>query len=178
MMTSAIPSVDPNTRLQAVTAHEIETDSIPRLKVRDLMISLQFLGRNPEADLEALRIKLQTDRKMPGARTAGYSVARDVASELDRLGYADVGPLPKDAKSFESKRRTQVRLTATGRELAHTLRHDRAEAYVTLLKKIVQRASIPATFCSCDLKRRRACARCHVGETASVGSLYHCESAC
>ena len=134
MTTSAIPSADRMSEGPASPRHAPETDSIPRVRIRDLMVGLQFLGRNPEATLEALRVKLNTDRKAPGGRTAGYSVARDVASELDRLGYANAGPLPKDAKGFEKKRDSPVRLTEAGRDLAQLLRRDRGEAYVALLK--------------------------------------------
>src|SRR5436190_18894797 len=79
----------------------LEKDSIPRIKIRDLMIGVQFLGRNPGATLDALRVKLNSDRNASSGGTAGYAIARDVAAELGKLKYASVGPLPKDSKGFE-----------------------------------------------------------------------------
>ena len=112
---------------------EAETDSIPRIRVRDMMLAIQALGRDRAPTLEELRLKLSLDRHETG-RTANYSVARDVAGELARQGYADVGPLPKDARAFEKKRDTPIVLTGAGRELAATLRTDASAAYATVLK--------------------------------------------
>jgi DNA-binding MarR family transcriptional regulator len=109
---------------------DAETDSIPRIRARDMMLAIQALGHKGSSTLEELRLKLNLDRSETG-RTANYSVARDVASELGRQGYAEVGPLPKDARAFEKKKDTTIALTDKGRELAATLRADASAAYVT-----------------------------------------------
>src|SRR6266852_9279890 len=94
MMTSAIPSSETGTaEVPLVDRSAEETDTIPRIKVRDLVSAVQFLSRNDSPTLEALRVKLNADRRTLSGGTAGYSVARDVASELDRLDLAKVGPL-------------------------------------------------------------------------------------
>jgi hypothetical protein len=136
-MTSAIHSSEEIQREQPRIS-TAETDTIPRIKVRDLVSVVQFLSRNNAATLESLRVKLNTDRRKPSGGTAGYAVARDVAAELDRLGLAKIGPLPKDAKGFEKKRDTVIRLRDEGSHLAERIRTDRAEAYVHLLKGLYE----------------------------------------
>src|SRR3954447_2762106 len=115
-----------------------ETDSIPRIKIRDLMSALQFINRAQATSLEALRVKVNTDRKRSSGGTGGYSIARDVASELAKLGLANVGPLPKDAKSFEKKRDIKIRITEAGEGLAHLIKHDRRQAYSNVLKSLFE----------------------------------------
>jgi hypothetical protein len=110
-----------------------ETDSIPRISAKDMMLSIQAMGRGQASTLEELRLKLNLSRGVT-ARLANYSVARDVAAELGRQGYAEVGALPKDAKSYESKMHTRIALTERGRDLADLLRSDRARAYEVLLR--------------------------------------------
>jgi hypothetical protein len=111
----------------------IETDSIPRIKIRDIMLAVQALGRNKVSTLEELRLKINLDRKVVG-RTTNYSIARDVAAELGRQGYAEVGALPKDAQSYEKKRNMPLALTGRGRDLAGLLQSDRNEAYAAVLR--------------------------------------------
>lgn len=115
-----------------------ETDSVPRIEILDLVTAVNFLARAPAPTLEDLRLKLNLRREKFGS-TAGYSVARDVASELGRLAYATVGPLPKDQIAFEKKRDTPIRLTEAGRELAFLLaRKDIAGAYDVILKRLFE----------------------------------------
>ncbi|ESY71879.1 hypothetical protein X743_18730 [Mesorhizobium sp. LNHC252B00] len=116
----------------------VETDSIPRIKIRDIMSAVQFTNRAQATSLEALRVKVNTDRRESSAGTRGYSIARDVASELAKLGLADVGPLPKDAKGFEKKRDMKIRITEAGEELARVIKHDRAQAYSHVLKSMFE----------------------------------------
>jgi hypothetical protein len=137
-MTSAIHFSEEILREQPRIDVPTETDTIPRIKARDLVSVVQFLSRNNTATLESLRVKLNVDRKKPSGGTAGYAVARDVAAELDRLGLAKVGPLPKDAKGFEKKRNTVVRLVDAGSDLAEMIRTDRAGAYIHLLKGLFE----------------------------------------
>lgn len=133
-MTSAILSSEIADSIRpASVAQIVESDTIPRIKIRDLLSGAQFVARNRNATLDSLRVKLNTDRRSLLGGTAGYSVARDVASEMDRLGYAKVGPLPKDAKGFEKKRDTAIRLSEAGAELAKQLRIDRSAAYLQVL---------------------------------------------
>ena len=100
------------------------------------MSGVQFLRRNQAPTLEGLRVKLNSDRGTLSGGTSGYSVARDVASELDRLGFGKVGPLPKDAKGFEKKRETTIRLSEAGFDLAEKIQRNRAAAYDTVLRAL------------------------------------------
>ncbi len=128
-MTLAIRSSDTMAKASSFT----ETDTIPRIRLRDLVSAIQFVGRTEAPTLESLRVKLNADRRTVSGGTAGYSVARDTASELDRLGLALVGPLPKDAKGFEKKRNSVIKLNEHGRELADKIQSDRAAAYNQLM---------------------------------------------
>ncbi|QCO16974.1 hypothetical protein D3869_16920 (plasmid) [Azospirillum brasilense] len=111
----------------------METDSIPRIKIRDMMLAVQAMGRGQASTLEELRLKLNLDRGEAG-RLTNYSVARDVAAELARQGYAEVGALPKDMKAYEKKMGMKIALTDRGRDLANLLRSDRAAAYAAVLR--------------------------------------------
>ena len=141
MREKTMTSVTPSSEFVAMTATignpgALETDTIPRIKICDLMSGIQFLRRNPEATLEGLRVKLNSDRQKLSGGTSGYATARDVASELDRLGFGEVGPLPKDAKGFEKKRETTIRLLGGGFDLAEKIRTDRAAAYGSVLRAL------------------------------------------
>ena len=102
------------------------------------MSAVQFINRANATNLDALRVKINTDRRDSSTGTRGYSIARDVASELTKLGLAQVGPLPKDAKSFEKKREAKIRITDIGQELAHLIKHDRSLAYSNVLKSLFE----------------------------------------
>lgn len=110
-----------------------ETDSIPRIRIRDMMLAIKAMGRDQASTLEELRLKLNLDRGKAG-RLVNYSIARDVAAELGRQGYAEVGALPKDAKNYEKKMGIKIALTTQGQELATLLRSDPAAAYVAVLR--------------------------------------------
>jgi hypothetical protein len=115
-------------------AHDGERDTIPRIKIRDVISSVLFLQRNRAATLDGLRVKLNSDRGESSRDTRGYSVARDVASELRALGFAEISAVPKDSKAFEKKRDAPINLTDSGMELAECVRADRAAAYEAVLK--------------------------------------------
>jgi hypothetical protein len=136
-MMSAIPSSEPTAVPLETTA--TETDSIPRIRIRDIMLAVQGLGRNEVSTLEELRLKLNLDRDVVGRTTNyNYTIARDVAAELGKQGCAEVGALPKDAPSYEKKRNMPLGVTSKGRDLAGLLRSDRKEAYATVLRSFHQ----------------------------------------
>ena len=115
-MTLATQSGEP-VEAEQIQAAATETDSVPRIEILDLVTGVKFLEKAQAPTLDDLRLKLNLRREKFGS-TTGYSVARDVASELGRLGYATVGPLPKNRVSFEKKRDIPIRLTEMGGELA------------------------------------------------------------
>lgn len=111
------------------------TDSIPRIRIRDLILVQRAFADQPVLTLEELRLKVSLDRGGPVHRLSHYSVARDVAGELARQGYAEVGPLPKASRDFEKKRDVKIKATAAGSEMAQLIRSKgtRREAFQRLL---------------------------------------------
>jgi hypothetical protein len=84
-MNLAIPSSE-QTPLAVVASNAGETDTIPRIKIRDLISAIQFLSRNDTPTLEALRVKLNADRRTLSGGTAGYSVALRPVRRHVRVG--------------------------------------------------------------------------------------------
>jgi hypothetical protein len=134
-MISATPSSELKEGANTSGDFEAVTDSIPRIRVLDLAIALRAFLDGGSFTLDALRVKLSLDRGDPVHALSNYSVARDVAGELARQGYADVGPLPKASKEFEKKRELLIYPTSAGIELAVLLRAKatRRQAYRRLL---------------------------------------------
>jgi hypothetical protein len=62
-----------------------------------------------------------------------WTIARDVLSELSRLGYASVGPLPRKRSEVLRLASTPCELTSDGHSLGETFRTKRARAYDELL---------------------------------------------
>ena len=136
-MISAIPSAEP-VEAEQIPPVAAETDSVPRIEILDLVTGVKFLEKAPAPTLDDLRLKLNLRREKFGS-TTGYSIARDVASELGRLGYATVGPLPKDRVAFEKKRDIPIRLTEMGGELASLLVPKAiAQAYEAVLWRLYE----------------------------------------
>src|SRR2546426_11686624 len=95
-----------------------ETDSLPRVQVRDMFMTLRLLDAAHETTLENVRLRLCTDRK--GKRRGDYlfSTARDTASELQRLGLLEAGPFPKDSRDYAKMRDNELEIPDQGSRLA------------------------------------------------------------
>src|SRR5262245_21106277 len=104
-----------------------ETDSLPRLSVRDLFIALSCM-EGGSSTLEELRLQLCKDRKKPRRGDFLFSTARDAAVEFHRLGLIEGGPFPKDRRAFERLRSNALRLTEEGYMLKSLFQKDRAVA--------------------------------------------------
>jgi hypothetical protein len=115
-----------------------ETDSLPRVQVRDMLIILRLLEGPRESTLENVRLRLCTDRK--GQRRGDYlfSTARDTVSELQRLGLLEGGPFPKDSRDYPKLKDKPINVTREGHELALKFSSDRAAAYDDLFAKMYQ----------------------------------------
>jgi hypothetical protein len=115
-----------------------ETDSLPRVQVRDLFMILRLLAASHETTLENVRLRLCTDRE--GQRRGDYlfSTARDTASELQRLGLLEGGPFPKDSRDYAKMKDNELEITEEGSRLADKFESDRAAAYDELFGKMYQ----------------------------------------
>jgi hypothetical protein len=106
------------------------TDSVPRISVRDLFIALKLFETEPTTTLENLRLRFCLDR---GAKRKGdylFPTAVNVAVELQKLGLAETGPLPKAiSRAYEASKDRAIRVTRAGNELLAIFLRDRAAAF-------------------------------------------------
>ncbi|WP_164002145.1 hypothetical protein [Pyxidicoccus caerfyrddinensis] len=113
------------------------TDSIPRAAVEQILHVVTLLDSKGTSTFDDVRqlLHLRSARSAPASREAMWTVARDVLSDLQRLGYATVGALPRKRSEVERLRESPCELTATGRALAGLLaeRQGRGRAFDQLL---------------------------------------------
>ena len=124
----------------------IESDSFPRISVRDLFIVLSEFERQDQTKLENIRLRMCVDRQKPSRGTSQYSVARDNTGELVKLGYAEGACLAKNSAQFQSMRDNLIRVNEAGRKLLRTFKEDRGAAYDELLKRMVEQHSYLRQF--------------------------------
>jgi hypothetical protein len=106
-----------------------ESDSIPRIALPDLFLALREFEREPVRTIEDIRLKICSNRKKPPSGDRYWSTARDNAAELQRLGFLNAGPFPKDRRSYEQMRDNSIRITPEGSLILERFLHDRAGAY-------------------------------------------------
>lgn len=114
------------------------TDSIPRAAIEQI---LQVTGTLASSDgiatFDNVRQMLhrRSSRKAPASREAMWTVARDVLSDLQKLGYATVGVLPRKRSEVDRLRETPCKLTESGLALARLFgeKQGRARAFDELL---------------------------------------------
>ena len=96
------------------------TDAIPRVALEQLFSTLRLLASRERATFDDVRLLLQqeTARRVPGSREAMWTSARDALAELQRLGLAKTGPLPRKRSEVDRLRGSPCELTSQGRELA------------------------------------------------------------
>lgn len=114
----------------------METDTLPRVTIRDLFVALHHCASSKETTLENLRLRYCVDRKTTRAGTSLWSASRDNAAELHRLGYISGGPFPKDSRYFEQMKGSALTITALGEELIGIFQRDRGKAYDALFKSM------------------------------------------
>lgn len=112
------------------------TDTIVRVTARDLLLILRTFEQSPESTLENVRLRLCHDRKMKRRGTFLWSTARDIISELDRLGYVKGVSSPKTSRHFEEIATAPVHLTDDGRALLASFTCDKGAAYDALFAKM------------------------------------------
>jgi len=113
-----------------------ETDSIPRIKLEDLFLILCEFEREAWITLERLRCLICVNRKQKLGGDLNWSIARDNAIELHRLGFLEANSFPKDRKAYERMKHKQMRVTVTGKDLLSLFRSNRGAAYDELFKSM------------------------------------------
>jgi hypothetical protein len=106
-----------------------ETDSLPRIQVRDMFMLLRLFDGTDETTLENFRLRLCTDRQTQRRGDYLFSTARDTAAEIQRLGLLEGGPFPKDGRDYARMRNNALRITKQGRDLMRVFSADRGTAY-------------------------------------------------
>lgn len=113
------------------------TDSIPRVAVDQILLALGSISTAPEgrATFDAVRRALhaRSKRKAPASREAMWTAARDALSDLQRLGYVNVGVLPRKRSEVDRLRETPCELTNIGQELARVHQEKPGRAFDELL---------------------------------------------
>lgn len=112
------------------------TDSIPRVAIKQILDSLSYIHSLDSATtFDKVRIFLQkhAKRKAPSSREWMWTVARDILTDLDRLGLIKAGVLPRKRSEVERLQETPILITGPGIELAQTYEADKSRAFDNLL---------------------------------------------
>jgi hypothetical protein len=111
------------------------TDTIPRASIAQILGTLGHLATVEKADFESVRRFLYSSsgRRVPASQTALWTVARDVLTELQRLGLAKVGALPRRRPDIDRLRESPCEITDAGADLAHVHIAKSGQAYDTLV---------------------------------------------
>lgn len=96
------------------------TDTIPRASITQITGALGHLAATEKSDFDTVRRFLYSisGRRVPASATALWTVARDVLTELQRLGLATVGTLPRRRPDIDRLRQSPCEITVSGKELA------------------------------------------------------------
>src|SRR5580704_1906753 len=112
------------------------TDSIPRAAIEQILQVTGVLsdGMGTFDNVRQL-LHRRSSRKAPASREAMWTVARDALSDLQKLGYATVGLLPRKRSEVDRLRETPCKLTESGFALARLFgeKQWRARAFDELL---------------------------------------------
>lgn len=112
------------------------TDTIPRVRITQVLgIAALLAERDTPSTFDVVRSHLlkQSARSAPGSREAMWAIARDVLSELSRLGYGEVGPLPRKRSEVLRLSGTPCALTSDGRRIGMLYKQHRSKAFDDLL---------------------------------------------
>jgi len=113
-----------------------KTDSIPRASIEQIIKGLCFLdsaGGKGTFDQVRIYLNSHSTRKSPSTKTAMWSVARDVLTELQKLGFASVGILPRKLSDVEKFSNTPCEILPKGATLAKIYTEKAGQAYDQLL---------------------------------------------
>lgn len=109
-------------------------DTIPRASIAQIFGALGHLALAEQSTFDAVRRFLYSlsGRRVPASGTALWTVARDVLTELQRLGLSTVGTLPRRRSDIERLRESPCEITAAGKALAHVHATKAGQAYDSL----------------------------------------------
>ena len=111
------------------------TDTIPRASIAQILGSLGHINSAEKSNFEAVRrfLYLLSGRYAPASSAALWTVARDVLTELQRLGLVTVGALPRRRSDIDRFRESPCEITAAGNDLAQLNATKSGQAHDTLL---------------------------------------------
>ncbi len=112
------------------------SDTIPRASIEQVLEGLRFVAaQNGPTTFEAVRIHLlaASNRKAPNTATAMWTVARDVLTELTKLGLATIGVLPRKLSDIDRLRETPCQVSVPGVMMAGLHAEKVGRAYDALL---------------------------------------------
>jgi hypothetical protein len=120
--------------------HRGTTDSIPRARIEQILEVLARLAESARPlKFEDVRTELlrQSHRAAPSASEAMWTVARDILGDLNKLGLARVGPLPRRRSEVTGLRETPCEATPPGVEIGKLFRDKPGQAHDRLLREWV-----------------------------------------
>jgi hypothetical protein len=111
------------------------TDTIPRASIAQLLGVLGYLASVEKSNFDLVRRQLYSlsGRRSPASATALWTVARDVLTELNRLGFATIGTLPRRRSDVDRLCESPCEITAAGNDLAQVHATKCGQAYDMLL---------------------------------------------
>jgi hypothetical protein len=123
--------------VKGVTMKKLDSDTFPRVTIRDLFMVLHVFDRSNESTLENIRLRICVDRKKQRKGTFLWSAARDTVAELVRLGLMEGICQAKNTQQYETMKGNRVSVTEQGANLLRTFKQDRGAAYDDLLTRMV-----------------------------------------
>ena len=112
------------------------TDSIPRASVEQIIDVLAYVasaGRKSTFEQVRLFLAERSQRKAPGSRTAMWTVARDILSDLQKMGLMNVGALPRKQSHAHRYADSPCEMTERGVALTALHKESRGRAFDELL---------------------------------------------
>ena len=113
-----------------------ETDTIPRINLTDLFLTLRAFEDETAIALEDIRLRFCVNRKKKLSGDLHWSTAVANTTELQRLGLIEGSPFPKDRRTYAQVRATKLHATTLGQTFLDTFRDDRGQAYDLLFQRM------------------------------------------
>ena len=113
-----------------------DRDSVPRIRIDQLLDVLSLIDSSEDRctfDLVRRFLHRTSKRRAPPSREVMWTVARDVLSDLDRLAFLKVGPLPRKRTEVDRLRETPCQITERGAQLARLYNQTRGKAFDEML---------------------------------------------
>lgn len=111
-------------------------DSIPRIRIEQLLDSLSLIASSESActfDRVRRALHRSSKRQAPPSREAMWTAARDVLTDLGKLGLITAGPLPRKRSEVERLKETPCRASKQGEAVARLYRESRGKAFDAIL---------------------------------------------